>query len=61
MKKKKYMVILLIIVITCISIGYAAISSKGTAIIQNKKWKIYFDNVDINGQSVSAKVEPEIG
>lgn len=63
MKKKKYMVILLIIVITCISIGYAAISSNmlinGTAIIQNKKWKIYFDNVDINEQSVSAKVEPE--
>lgn len=63
MKKKKYMVILLIIVITCISIGYAAISSNmlinGTAIIQNKKWKIYFDNVDINEQSVSARVEPE--
>lgn len=41
MKKKKYMVILLIIVITCISIGYASISSNmlinGTAIIQNKK------------------------
>lgn len=57
------MVILLIIVITCISIGYAAISSNmlinGTAIIQNKKWKIYFDNVNINEQSVSAKVEPE--
>lgn len=63
MKKKKYMVILLIIVITCISIGYASISSNmlinGTAIIQNKKWKIYFDNVNINEQSVSAKVEPE--
>lgn len=63
MKKKKYMVILLIIVITCISIGYASISSNilinGTAIIQNKKWKIYFDNVNINEQSVSTKVEPE--
>lgn len=63
MKKKKYMVILLIIVITCISIGYASISSNmlinGTAIIKNKKWKIYFDNVNINEQSVSAKVEPE--
>lgn len=63
MKKKKYMVILLIIAITCISIAYATISSNmiinGTAIIQNKKWKIYFDNVDINEQSVSARVEPE--
>lgn len=63
MKKKKYMIILLIIVITCINIGYASISSNmlinGTAIIQNKKWKIYFDNVNINEQSVSAKVEPE--
>lgn len=63
MKKKKYMIILLIIVISCINIGYASISSNmlinGTAIIQNKKWKIYFDNVNINEQSVSAKVEPE--
>lgn len=63
MKKKKYMVILLIIAITCISIAYATISSNmiinGTAIIKNKKWKIYFDNVIINEQSVSAKVEPE--
>ena len=63
MKKKKYMIILLIIVISCINIGYASISSNmlinDTAIIQNKKWKIYFDNVNINEQSVSAKVEPE--
>lgn len=59
---KKIQAMIVIPLICLISIAYAYLSSNiqinGTAVIKNKKWDIYFDNVEIYQGSVAAVVEP---
>ena len=59
---KKIQAMIVILLICFISIAYAYLSSNiqinGTAVIKNKKWDIYFDNVEIYQGSVEAVVEP---
>lgn len=59
---KKIQAMIVILLICFISIAYAYLSSNiqinGTAVIKNKKWDIYFDNVEIYQGSVEPVVEP---
>ena len=59
---KKIQAMIVIPLICLISIAYAYLSSdiqiNGTAVIKNKKWDVYFDNVEIYQGSVAAVVEP---
>ena len=59
---KKIQAMIVILLICFISIAYAYLSSNiqinGTAVIKNKKWDVYFDNVEIYQGSVAAVVEP---
>ena len=59
---KKIQAMIVILLICFISIAYAYLSSNiqinGTAVIKNKKWDIYFDNVEIYQGRVEPVVEP---
>lgn len=55
--KKTIMIVLLVVLLLAISIGYAALQSNltitGTAGINNAKWDIHWENVQITSGSVS--------
>ena len=56
-RKKNRFILLLVILIITMSLGYALltqnISIMGTSTVKNSTWDIYFDNVQINSNSVS--------
>ncbi|MBR1936182.1 MAG: hypothetical protein IJ842_00660 [Bacilli bacterium] len=56
--QRRYLFMVLIILLLSISLGYALLSTNlnivGTTVVKDNKWDIYFDNVQVKSGSVTA-------
>ena len=64
MKKASRLLVLFLIVLLCISIGYAVLNTtlniNGKSSISKNTWDVYFDNVVVNSGSVEATKIPTV-
>lgn len=64
MKKKRITIIILLLLVTFITVGYAVLSAplniNGTSTINNASWNVHFENINVTTGSVAATSGPTI-